>query len=46
MSFVDRIKKAATPVINAGAKTMLKVRLRRQKSVFVLFEIDVLAGDL
>lgn len=25
---MDRIKKAANPVINAGAKTMLKVRLR------------------
>lgn len=42
MSFVERIKKAATPVINAGAKTMLKVRLSETKSVFLPLEIDPL----
>ena len=26
MSFMDKIKKAAAPAINVGAKTMLKVR--------------------
>ena len=28
MSFMDRVKKAAAPAVNAGAKAMLKVGLR------------------
>jgi hypothetical protein len=28
MSLLDKVKKAVNPVLHAGAKTMLKVRLR------------------